>query len=140
MSVYIDASVLVAAILNEPRSQAVRDWWKSGVDPAVVSDLAVLEAIAVISRAVRTKRFVDHEAMETLRSLDELRAECVPHRHGRGDFSLAEELVRDFSTKLAAPDALHLAATINMGASLATFDLRMIEAAQGRSVRVQELP
>jgi predicted nucleic acid-binding protein len=140
VSVYIDASVLVAAILNEPRSQAVRDGWKSGADPAVVSDLAILESVAVISRAVRTKHFADHEAMEALQNLDALRAVCVSHAHGRGDFSLAEELVRDFSTKLAAPDALHLAATINLGASLATFDLRMIDAARAREVRVQELP
>ncbi len=140
MSVYIDASVFVAAILNEPRSQAVRDWWKSGADPAVVSGLAILESIAVISRAVRTKRFADQEAEAALRSLDALRAECVLHRQGRGDFALAEELVRDFSTKLAAPEALHLAATINLGARLATFDLRMIEAARAREVSVQELP
>jgi predicted nucleic acid-binding protein len=140
MSVYIDASVLAAAILNEPRSQAVRDWWESGADPAVVSDLAILECIAVISRAARTKRFADREAEAALQSLDALRAECVSHAHGRGDFALAEELVRDFSTKLAAPDALHLAATINLGASLATFDLRMAEAARAREVRVQELP
>ena len=77
MSVYVDASVLVTAILNEPRSQAVRDWWSADVGVAIVSDLAILEAIAVISRAVRTKRFVDHEAKAALQSLDALCGECV---------------------------------------------------------------
>jgi predicted nucleic acid-binding protein len=139
VSVYIDASVLVAAILNEPRSQAVRDWWRVGANLAIVSDLAVLESIAVTARAVRTKRFVVHEAEAALRSLDALRAECVSHPHPSGDFALAEKLIRDFSTKLAAPDALHLAATINAGAALATLDLRLAETARLQGVELVEI-
>jgi predicted nucleic acid-binding protein len=139
VSAYIDASVLVTAILNEPRSQAVRDWRKADADLAIVSDLAILESVAVIARAVRTKRFVDREAEAALRNLDALRAECVSHAHPRGDFALAEELIRDFSTKPAAPDALHLAATINVGAALATLDLRLAEAARPRGVELVEI-
>ena len=59
--------------------------------------------------------------------------------HPRDDFAMAEELIRDFSTKLAAPDALHLAATINIGAALATLDLRLAETARSRGVELVEM-
>jgi predicted nucleic acid-binding protein len=55
------------------------------------------------------------------------------------DLALAGTLIRDFSTKLAAADALHLAATINAGTTLVTFDERMVEVALSRGVRVETL-
>ncbi|MGJ0454481.1 MAG: PIN domain-containing protein [Methylocystis sp.] len=58
---------------------------------------------------------------------------------GGADFELALRLVRDFSTKLATPDALHLASAINLEASLVTFDARLKEAAAMRGMRVVEL-
>jgi predicted nucleic acid-binding protein len=48
-------------------------------------------------------------------------------------------LVRDFATKLSAPDALHLASAKNAGATLATLDVRLAEAAMGQGVKVAEL-
>jgi len=60
-------------------------------------------------------------------------------RHGRADFAAAELLVRDFATKLSAPDALHLASAKNAGAMLATLDARLAEAAHGQGVEVAEL-
>lgn len=51
------------------------------------------------------------------------------------DMILAESLVRDFATKLSAPDALHLALASNRGYRLATFDTRLAEAATIRGVR-----
>ncbi|MGP0060221.1 MAG: PIN domain-containing protein, partial [Beijerinckiaceae bacterium] len=41
-----------------------------------------------------------------------------------------------FATKLAAADALHLAAAMNAGASLVTFDGRLAEAARMQGVGV----
>jgi hypothetical protein len=40
--------------------------------------------------------------------------------HGATGFPPAERLTRDFGTKLAASDALHLASVKNVGAALAT--------------------
>jgi predicted nucleic acid-binding protein len=44
--------------------------------------------------------------------------------------------VRDYSTKLSAPDALHLASAKNAGATLATFDARLADAARAQGVEV----
>jgi predicted nucleic acid-binding protein len=68
-----------------------------------------------------------------------MRANCEPLSHRPSDFLLAERLIRDFSTKLAAADALHLASAKNAGATLATLDARLAEAAQGQGVALADL-
>lgn len=105
----------------------------------IVSDLTGLEFAAVVSRAHRMRRFDDDAAARALASFDEIRADSLPQSHGRGDLELAERLIRDFSTKLAAADALHLASAKNAGATLATLDVRLAEAARGQGVKVAEL-
>jgi len=101
-----------------------------------VSDLSGLEFAAVVSRAVRTRRFDPEAAARALASFDEIRADSLPQSHGRGEFELAERLIRDFATKLAAADALHLASAKNAGAALATLDPRLAEAARAQAVDV----
>lgn len=136
MTIYLDTSVLAAVIFEEPASAEAREWLKRTRDPIVVSELAGLEFAAVVSRAVRTRRFDDDAAARALASFDELCAATLRMGHGRGDFELAAKLVRDFSTKLAAPDALHLATAKSAEASLATFDARLADAARGQGIEL----
>lgn len=135
MSFYLDTSVLVSILIDEARSLAAREWWKANSCESVISAYAAMEFAAVVSRRVRTGESNANEARAILDDFDELRGQCGSHRHGDSDFELALRLVRDFSTKLAAPDALHLAAAINLDASLVTFDARLAEAAVMRGVR-----
>jgi predicted nucleic acid-binding protein len=85
---------------------------------------------------LRTGRLSPSEASAALASFDLLAARSRPLRHGRADFEAAEKLVRDFTTKLAAPDALHLVSAKNAGAVLATFDARLADAARAQGVEV----
>jgi predicted nucleic acid-binding protein len=139
VTVYIDTSILAAAIFEEPRSAAARDWFRRMSERIILSDLTGLEFAAVVSRAVRTRRFDNDAAGRALASFDEIRADSLPYSHGRGEFEFAERLIRDFSTRLAAPDALHLASAKNAGAALATFDERLAEAASAQGVEVAAL-
>lgn len=139
MTTYVDTSILAAAIFEEPRSAAARDWFRRMSEHVIVSQLAGLEFAAVVSRALRTRRFDNDAAARALMSFDELRAASLPLHHGRSDFELAERIVRDFSTKLAAADALHLASAKNAGATLATLDARLAEAARGQGVALADL-
>jgi uncharacterized protein len=68
-----------------------------------------------------------------------MRANCERLSHGASGFSLAERLIRDFATKLAAADALHLASAKNAGATLATLDGRLAEAVRGQGVALSDL-
>ena len=137
MSVYIDTSVLVSAVLNEANSPQVRAWWKRLIGPVIVSDLASLEFSAVISRAVRTGQFSNGDAEIAIRGLDQLRIGCDRVSHAQADYIAAEQLVRDYATKLAAADALHLATAIRARAALATFDVRLEDAARSRGVEIE---
>ena len=50
---------------------------------------------------------------------------CAPEH-----MAAAGQIVRDFTSKLSAPDAIHLAITRLSGATLATFDDRMADGAR----------
>lgn len=136
---YADTSVLVAFVFDEPESNRVRDWFRRTTQRIIVSDLARLEFPAVVTRSARTGRLDQSDASAALASFDLLAARSRPLRHGRTDFAAAEMLVRDFETKLSAPDALHLASAKNAGATLVTLDVRLAEAARGQGVEVAAL-
>jgi uncharacterized protein len=139
VTVYVDTSLLAAAVFEEQGSEQARAWLKRTTQQLIVSDFVRLEFAAVVSRAVRTGRFEGAAAARALMSFDEFREASLQLRHNREDFDSAEQLVRDFVTKLSAPDALHLATAKNAGAALATFDTRLAEAARAQGVEVVEL-
>jgi predicted nucleic acid-binding protein len=105
-------------------------------ESVVVSDLASLEVCAVVSREFRAGRHTRASAEKAFADFEAFRAQSERLSHGPGEFALAEQLVRDFSTKLAAADALHLASAKNAKAALATFDARLAEAARAQGVEV----
>jgi predicted nucleic acid-binding protein len=139
VTVYLDTSAVVAVVVDEARSAEVRAWMARSLEPMILSELAVLEFAAVVSRAVRTNRFDRSQAETALASFAMLRAGCETLVHDRSDFASAEQLVLDFSTKLAAPDALHLASAINVGARLLTLDERLAEMARSRGLGLAKL-
>jgi predicted nucleic acid-binding protein len=134
--IYLDASVLIPLLVADAHTKRAVAWYSSGSATLIVSDLANLEVSAVISRDLRKGRFDEEAAANALLDFDAMRANCDRLNHGADDFLLAQRLARDFSTKLAAADALHLASAKNAGAALATFDARLAEAARAQRVEV----
>lgn len=139
MIVYLDTSVVLSIVALDSNSDKAGAWYESLQAAVVISDLADLEVCAVISRELRAKRFTRAAADKALADFDSLRAASERLTPGAQDFALADQLVRDYATKLSAPDALHLAAARNAGARLATFDVRLAEAARAQEVDVVEL-
>lgn len=137
--IYLDASVLVSLLIADAHTEAASAWYSGLRATVIVSDLANLEVSAVLSRHLRAGRLTQGQVENALVDFDAIRADCERQSHGAADFLLAERIVRDFSTKLVAADALHLASATAAGAALATFDLRLAEAAQARGVEVVEL-
>ena len=134
--IYLDASVLVPLLVTDAHSLRAVAWYSDVSATLIVSDLANLEVSAVVSRDLRTGRLTEGAATNALLDFDAMRANCERLSHGAADFLLAERLARDFATKLAAADALHLASAKNAGAALATFDARLAEAARMQGVEV----
>ena len=115
--IYLDASVLIPLLVADAHTQRAVDWYSNGNGALIISDLANLEVSAVVLRDLRKGRFAQEVAENALLDFDAMRAGCERLSHGAGDFLLAERLVRDFSTKLGAADAVHLASAKNRAAS-----------------------
>ena len=136
MSVYLDASAIVPLILRDAHTPTMEQWLANAREDLVVSDFGALEVAAVISRQVRSARMSEQQASLALALLDDWLARASTSiETGASDLALADRFVRDFATKLAAPDALHLALASNRGCRLATFDTRLAAAAAIRGVR-----
>lgn len=137
MIFYIDASVLVATIVDdEARSSTARDWIKRALENCIVSAFVAADVAAALSRGMRTRRFSADQACAALDDLDRLRGACDLFTPDGATFERMGALARDFTTKLAAPDALHLASAMQAGASLVTFDERLAAVARGADVVV----
>ena len=137
--IYFDASVLLPLLIADAHTEKASAWYAGLSATVVVSDFANLEVNAVLSRHLRVGRLTQGEVENALLDFDAMRANCERLSHAASDFLLAERLVRDFATKLAAADALHLASAKNAGATLATLDVRRAEAARGLGVALADL-
>lgn len=129
MRFYLDANVLLALFIPDVHSPAVDAWLDRDPGEIYVSDFARLEFSAVVSRQVRNRLFDEQAARDALGDFDEwARRMTNPVEVGPRDLSLADRLTRDFATKLAAADAMHLAMALNHDLTLATYDTRLSEA------------
>jgi uncharacterized protein len=137
MSIYLDTSVLIPTLIKEPASDAV-EAYLSARQERVISDFAAVEVASVLSRFVRTglltietaaARLTDFEAW---RATTGLAVEVHPV-----DLRLAYAYVRRFDLMLRAPDALHLAISHRLQATLVTLDGRMERAAHELGIAVE---
>jgi predicted nucleic acid-binding protein len=134
VTVYLDTSVIIALIVEEPSSKTVPELVSQRDRSNDRQRFVRLEFSAFVSRAVRTKRFDSDQAALALKSFDELHKSCDSLEHTPRDFSRADELIREFATKLAAADALHLASVLAADLSLLTLDTRLQEAARSKAI------
>ena len=106
----------------------------------LVSDVAAAEVASALSRLVRTGLLTEAEGSARLADFDTWRAaKSTPTDVHPADVRLAYSYVRRFNLALRAPDALHLAITHRLNATLVTLDRRLERAARGLGITV-ELP
>ena len=137
MGAYLDTSILLASQLEEVASDAVDEFVAATFEPLLVSDFAAAELASGVSRLVRMRVLPSDDAMAQLRDFDVWRArETVAVDMSGGDVRLADAYVRRFDLMLKAPDALHLAMSSRLGASLVTLDQRLANAARALGLTV----
>ena len=139
MSVYLDASVLLPILVQEPLSAAVDGYILAKDGELLVSDFAAAEVASALSRLVRTGKLTAADATARLEDFDIWRAgaSALVEIHG-SDVRLAAIFVRRFDLMLRAPDALHLAIAKRLDVTLATLDRRLAAAARELVVVVEE--
>jgi predicted nucleic acid-binding protein len=134
---YLDTSVVVALLLTDVHSSRAEAWLVRTKPIVMVSDFCAVEFAAVISRRVRTSGLSAKHAGLALQRLDDWLSQPVHLVRGTPEqMGLAGQIVRDFTTKLSAPDAIHLAIARDLGATLVTFDERLAQAARRHVVPV----
>lgn len=126
MSVYLDASVLVALFTNDlsmERAEAAirRDW-----PLLIVSDFAAAEFASAISRRVRMNRLTVDEARSAFSTFDQWITQTAQLATAAStDLLAATGFLRRLDLNLRAPDPINLAIAQRLGATLATFDEKM---------------
>ena len=133
---YADASLLVALIVPDALSErAVRFL---DCDPTLlISDFAAAEFASALALRFRTAALTRDEAQAAFSTFD-----AWSSRFGErlaittGDVTRSEQLLRRMDLNLRAPDAINLCIAQRHGAVVATFDVRMADAARALGLEV----
>jgi uncharacterized protein len=137
VSAYLDASVLVPTLVEEPGSLAVVAFIEQYSATIVVSEFAAAEVASALSRLVRTGTVTADEAKARLVAFDAWRSTgSEPVDVQAADFRRANIYVRQFDLMLRAPDALHAAICRRLDLTLLTLDHRLAHAAVERGIHV----
>ena len=139
MPAYLDASVVVSTLVAEARTPAVFRFLASAGDDLIVSELTAAEVASAISRMVRRGDMSSADGLGRLARFDAWRrAATVDAEIDSLDLRGASFLVRRFELKLRTPDAIHLAASLRLGATLVTGDGTLANAARDNNGLVLE--
>lgn len=130
MNVYLDTSVVVAAITTEQRTPAVHAWLQQLTIKPVISDWVMAETPSALSMKVRSRVLTLAQRDAACAEFERLCAvslRIVPvHRE---NFLQAGRYAARTELNLRAGDALHLALAASEGLTIATLDRRMAAAA-----------
>ncbi len=139
---YLDTSVLVAALTNEPSTQRVQDWLESQ-DPLslLISYWVETEFSAALAMKTRMGQITPEMRSVSLSDFAYLKAHALNVVDIKQSHFLAAARMTDtISFGLRAPDALHLAVLMDMGATLCTLDKKFANSATMIGAVVNLLP
>jgi len=130
LSVYIDTSVLVAALTNEAETDRMQSWLSSqDPDELFISDWVATEFSSALSIKLRSGQINVADRANALALFTRLSAESfqiLPITTQQ--FRAAARFSDQYALGLRAGDALHLAVCADHGATLCTLDRRLAEA------------
>lgn len=133
---YLDTSLLVAALTNEVRTAAMQDWLAAQApEHLVISDWVITEFSGALSLKVRAGQLTASQRAEVLAafiSLAERSFTVLPV--SRLEFQMAARFADQYATGLRSGDALHLAITSSHGARLCSLDRLLVSAADALGV------
>jgi uncharacterized protein len=137
LSVYLDASVLVSLFVRDAHTQQADRVLRTRVDVLALSDFAAAEFASGIAQHVRARAIAAKDARTIFSDFDEWAArETARVELASADVAAAAVLLRKLDSPLRAPDAIHVAVAVRIGAQLMTFDKAMSTAARRYGVEV----
>ncbi len=131
MTLYLDASLLVALLTNDALTARADALLRSRMPTLVVSDFAAAEFASALARRMRTREITADEARLAFATFDTWTARAARRiETTAADVKAAEAFLRRFDPTLRTPDALNIAIAQRVGATLGTFDETMAESAR----------
>ena len=136
MGLYLDTSALLPFYRRERRSDAIEELLQAQQEPVVLGELVRLEFASAVARWVRTQELREGQAATLERAFDEdMAAGRYAVRPLRPEHvALARRWLLARTTALRTLDALHLATASVEAATLVTFDVALVEAAEALAV------
>ncbi len=140
MTLYLDASFLVALFAIDHFNERASSFLTSHTPELLVSDFAAAEFASAIARRVRMGDLTAAEARSAFDAFDTWvmrvarRPETTPQ-----DIAAAAAFLRRLDLNLRTPDALNIAIAQRLDASLATFDVSMRANAEALGVTVADV-
>lgn len=137
---YLDTSLLVAALTPEARTDDIQQWLADqSLDELYISDWVITEFSSALSIKLRAENLTETHRAEALAGFTSL----VEDSFGvlpvaREDFRTAAHFADQAGIGLRAGDALHLAIASAHGATLCTLDRKLLQAAPAMAVNTRE--
>ncbi|MFJ7354215.1 type II toxin-antitoxin system VapC family toxin [Phyllobacterium sp. NPDC097923] len=129
---YLDTSVLVAALTSESQTARVLDWLASQHNEKMaVSDWTITEFSSALSLKVRTQQLQVQHRNSSLAAFHRLVSESFETLPITAlMFRSAAQITDRYVSGVRAGDALHLAVAIHHGATIYTLDRKFAEAGE----------
>lgn len=141
MTLYLDTSLLVAALTNEAESARIQNWLaQQAAGSLAISEWVETEFSSALSLKLRTQQIEAVHRVEARAMFVRMRSESflvLPIEAGQ--FRMAAHFVDQFSLGLRAGDALHLAICAEHGATLCSLDRRLVDAGQPLGIKTKQV-